>query len=296
MSNEVVIRRMKQTESAATVLVECGTRDGEPPAGVVRGPFCEFARTLPAEFLLQPLAAAADQHPAAATVVVDPCYWTPELPFQYELRLRGDDSVRRFALRRWYRVGTALQLSGRRVVLRGAAVAHPASGEATSDLLTAARRNAATLLTTSPTDDFCERASQQGVALVADLRMAPALSSVEAHRLAGQGAVLMAIVDAAQLEAAGQTLRNAGVMVALASSHSVAAIDDSLLQQCDAFAVELQSGELPSAAFAACARPVLVVRRGVDGADVAAARVAADALQAELAPGFDFAGYFVETR
>ena len=64
----------------------------------------------------------------------------------------------------------------------------------------------------------------------------------------------------------------------------------------DAFAVELQSGELPSAAFAACARPVLVVRRGADGADVAAARVAADALQAELAPGFDFAGYFVETR
>ena len=49
--------------------------------GVLRGPFCETARTLPAEFPFHAMLPA--KRPAAEAVVPDPCFWSPELPHFY---------------------------------------------------------------------------------------------------------------------------------------------------------------------------------------------------------------------
>jgi hypothetical protein len=55
--------------------------------GTLRGPFCESARTLPAEFPFYALLAA--QRPAAEAVVPDPCFWSPELPHLYRADLEA---------------------------------------------------------------------------------------------------------------------------------------------------------------------------------------------------------------
>jgi hypothetical protein len=49
--------------------------------GTLRGPFCERARTLPAEILFRDLGPA--QSGLAEAIVPDPCMWTPDLPHVY---------------------------------------------------------------------------------------------------------------------------------------------------------------------------------------------------------------------
>lgn len=50
--------------------------------GTLRGPFCERARTLPAEFKFHDLGPASPGH--AKAIVPDPCTWSPELPHLYQ--------------------------------------------------------------------------------------------------------------------------------------------------------------------------------------------------------------------
>ncbi len=49
--------------------------------GTLRGPVCDLARTLPAEFAFRSMPGAAP--PAAEAYVPDPCVWSPELPHVY---------------------------------------------------------------------------------------------------------------------------------------------------------------------------------------------------------------------
>jgi beta-galactosidase/beta-glucuronidase len=62
-------------------------------SGCLRGPFCETAHTLPAEY---PLVRLAGQNSAAEAIVTDPCAWSPELPHLYRVEveaIRGDAVV-----------------------------------------------------------------------------------------------------------------------------------------------------------------------------------------------------------
>lgn len=68
--------------------------DGHAPVtlyGTMRGPYCELARTLPAEFAFRDL--APQQPGVAQAIVLDPCTWSHELPHVYqvdvEARQRG---------------------------------------------------------------------------------------------------------------------------------------------------------------------------------------------------------------
>jgi hypothetical protein len=43
--------------------------------GLITGPYCAYARTLPATYPIR----------SGQVSIVDPCYWTPELPFLYQI-------------------------------------------------------------------------------------------------------------------------------------------------------------------------------------------------------------------
>ena len=61
--------------------------------GEVRGPRCKFTRTLTSTFELR----ASDGGPwlMATANIIDPCFWSPELPFVYEVHveLRNGDEI-----------------------------------------------------------------------------------------------------------------------------------------------------------------------------------------------------------
>jgi hypothetical protein len=95
-------------------------------AGTVSGPVCPYAQTLPASFAL------SDRGPGTAllaeALVCDPCFWTPQLPYLYqvvvELR-RGAQVIERaqrpFGIRRLGAQGRNLIFERKRWVLRGIA-------------------------------------------------------------------------------------------------------------------------------------------------------------------------------
>jgi hypothetical protein len=63
---------------------ELGAAVGDEPfilRGTLRGPYCEKARTLPAEFPFRDLSPARPL--TAEAVVPDPCLWSPDLPHLY---------------------------------------------------------------------------------------------------------------------------------------------------------------------------------------------------------------------
>ena len=56
--------------------------------GLLRGPFCEKAHTLPADYPLVALS-GADIGAVAEAVVTDPCSWSPELPHLYRVEVEA---------------------------------------------------------------------------------------------------------------------------------------------------------------------------------------------------------------
>ena len=81
-------------------LVVRARAEGDALRGHVTGPFCDRAQTLPATLPLRAIE-HGDQLLAEA-VVPDPCFWTPELPFQYRVQIEiGDEKFEEMiALRR----------------------------------------------------------------------------------------------------------------------------------------------------------------------------------------------------
>ena len=78
----------QQTEETATLRVGCqALPDGASLRGAVRGPFCRYARTLAADFPVDP---------AGVSVITEPCYWTAILPGKVDARCSaGHDSNQR---------------------------------------------------------------------------------------------------------------------------------------------------------------------------------------------------------
>jgi hypothetical protein len=100
------------TDMEARVIARWAGEDetGDPVvlSGTMRGPYCETARTLPAEFLFRDLGREAQ----AEAVVSDPCMWLAEMPHLYHVDVvarcgervvaeyRGEIGLRRLAPRR----------------------------------------------------------------------------------------------------------------------------------------------------------------------------------------------------
>lgn len=85
------------TDSHATVFVRPNLSEFEPSwrlSGRLHGPRCLYARTLPADSPVEDQ--GSDPAPLAKIEVHEPCYWTPELPYLYELTLsvaNGDREI-----------------------------------------------------------------------------------------------------------------------------------------------------------------------------------------------------------
>jgi hypothetical protein len=203
--------------------------------------------------------------------------------YDVEVELRGakgrsSASVWPLGLRRVESRGGSLLVERRRTVLRGAALQSADEG-----LLRAARAAGAAIVLRHPQDAVLRQASEIGVDIVADMRGAAA----HAQALAWQPAVVLAIVDASQA---------ANPWPGVAACQAVSAAEilaPTLAPWARVVAFELDPGERPPAWARDCGRPVVAIRRDQPYADMAAARAACDRLQAELAPEFDLAGYFV---
>lgn len=97
-------------------------------SGILVGPECSTAATLPTTVSLVDQGAVEGQPPLARGVCTEPGFWTPELPNLYRAEVtlrRGDDVVasgrRMIGLRRLGVKGRSLSLDGRRYVPRGVA-------------------------------------------------------------------------------------------------------------------------------------------------------------------------------
>lgn len=290
MALELVTHLHAATDSEAVVqILPIGGDLPEGLAGTLVGPKCTYARTLPSEFAMETLTLNGAHR--SKVLVTEPCYWTPELPFLYTLRAHWNDAAghaqeRDFVVgfRRLAPRGASLYWDSSRVVLRGARVEL-----LQDDMVDPVRAADVALIVPRPTNDQCDLADRTGVALIADLRQGPH-DVDELHRLSTRPAVAMLFVDQRRITA--DSIRQLAPRVLLA----VDATDGQPpASWCDAIVFELDGdATLPERAVGA-GKPVIAIRRGVAYADFHEARAACDRLQADLAPQFDLAGYFVAT-
>lgn len=257
--------------------------------GTLDGPYCTAARTLPTQFALR-TGIDSTAHAFALAQVTDPCFWTPALPFLYRLDIEAtlaDHPMRIDAivgLRRWECEGPNFKLERKRVVLRGIEIPHTALPR-----ISDARAVASALVVRHPNTEICEAADREGVAIVADLRGAGTGLPDELRLYAWHPSVMIAIVEEVGDDYVRHSL--APLLAKVVGARDAAAPADS--DRYDLFAAEFAAGERPPAWLATCGKPVIAISRGVAYADFYEARTACDRLQADLAPEFNLAGYFV---
>lgn len=260
-------------------------------AGTVSGPFCQYSRTLPARVAL------VDQGPGAAllaqAIVPDPCFWTPDLPFLYEVDVQFRPCApprpsplpigkRTVGIRPLGVRGNRLVLEGKSWVLRGGLA------ESAGDFpLTAWHDAAAAMLVLDPDDALCAEASRVGVLLLAELNPRPDHLLTELRRLSGHAAVGFAILPAAT-KLDDELRQAAGSMILV---QRIEAERPSAIVHW-AQAVICPADDL-AAALGDCRLPIIASRPLGEPGTVLDVRAACDRLQRDLVGRGDFAGYIV---
>ncbi|QDS98081.1 hypothetical protein [Adhaeretor mobilis] len=253
-------------------------------AGSMRGPRCRFAKTLPSMFSVKERGLDSKSK-FIELLVTDPCYWSPQLPFYYDLELTvelADGSSQTLqhslGLNRWECFAGQLRLEGRRTVLRGGAVE-------TFDV-SAARETGIAAMTQKHEGGFLREASEAGIPLIVDLREWNGDLSQRLAPLSWYPTVTFTVLDGSQTPGPLNGMK-------LAQAVGADATETALASWASAVLVELHPGERPPSWLRDCGRPVLVRQLLEETVSLADIRQQCDALQARLAPEFDFAGYFV---
>lgn len=294
MNDQIEIILGEATDSHAHLYVRASV-DAKQMSGMTGslvGPECRYARTLPSSYSLSPMATTTGL--LAELVIPDPSFWTPEMPLLYRLDMQlrstaGETHAfsRLVGIRRWGVDRATLRLDGRRTVLRGVnAGLHDLTGEQ----LVEAHAEQLTLIAHQPGAAICEAASRIGVALVTDLRGLDDRSAVirELVRASHWPAVLMALIEVSQV-AGDQPLPTGLVMV-----HPLDTSNGEMASWTDGVLVATDPPHSLPDWLTEVDKPVLAIRRGPPDICLATVRQACDRLQADLAPRFDLAGYFVE--
>jgi hypothetical protein len=259
-------------------------------SGQLHGPLCRHARTLPASAPLQDLGPGPSL--VARALLTDPCFWSCDLPATYqltvELRERGqrvETCVRMFALRDLAVRRRSFYWEGRRWVLRGVRY-EACPGQAWSEW----RERSAAAVVQCPDDVLCREASLEGVLLVARIDSAYGELLAQLRRLAQWPAVGVVVVDAA-VEEAGAWRR--------AAPHVLLACGD--VERADRIPPWAQVALAPAERLvdprfysSGPVVPLVATRSATAAGSLAEARAACDALQRDLAPSGDFAGYVVD--
>lgn len=279
------------SESVAEARLDARSSSGVASiSGRLRGPYCEYARTLAADFPFANTEPAEGGTAAATAGVYDLCCWSPAMPFQYELQAQvclddgtTEELLTRVCLRQWHVDGPSFRLQRKRTVLRGAALA-----ESVADIESAHRAEACLLLN-DPTEAVCSEADRLGVGLLANLTAIREEWIEVSRRLDWHDSVLLTVVTPEQAASDYRPERSFVAVIARMSDEQAKVLGC----RPDAVVFEVPLGETPPLWAIECGLPVLAIRPGVGCDDAAEARAASDRLQAELAPEFDLAGYFV---
>jgi len=289
------------TDAAARLYVRLSSAQlGEPWTdvrlrGVVRGPRCRYARTLPASVALAPRDHSG-RDIAAQAYLPEPCYWTPKLPFVYDVSFElaregqvlweGEATV---GLRRLGARGGHLWMEGRRYVVRGGRC------EPQCELpCDAWHEEAAAMLMCQPPEAVCRAATDGGVLIVARVGGDRAAIEVELRRLAQWASAGIAIVE--PVEQLPAEIRSVAPNLLLAESRDefpreplAAWAHLALWRTCDlhsSMADPITTRQPAYPIIALAPEPESIVR-------IDTVRSACDTLQRRLTPWGDFAGYLV---
>lgn len=264
--------------------------------GILRGPLCDLAQTLTTEVPFRATAAASGTDSGSLLVealIPDPCCWTPELPMRYEVDLqlwRGESLVskssRTLGIRPFGARGRDLILDHRRWVMRGICQ----RGDLTNQQqLDGCREAVAALYVDKLDDELLEMASRTGVMLVVALPSQDEETlAAELRRLTHWPAVAIVALEAepeADLRRVAPNLLLAQLVSGDTAPNTAEWADIVMIESEDTQQIGESSGGY--------SLPVMALRRGDPFMGLPDARKACDALQRDLAPFGDFAGYLV---
>lgn len=283
------------TPQRATLYVRV-SREGLPDdctlRGIVTGPECEIAATLPSKAGLRDL--GAGESLLASAALPDPVFWSAKLPARYRVQVelcRGEEVLAReerlVGLRALGGIGTDLRQEGKRIVLR---MVH--RGEAPQLEVAAWREHSASMIAMLPSDELCDEASRIGVMLTVLVQGSADEAASQLERLARHAAVAIAVVDG-NLDTPAERLHNAAPNILLFQPMS----PDEGIWRPAPWAQGIMTPIMQPASFAlaasSCQLPILAARPFGATDDLAAARAACDDLQRDLAPYCQCAGYIV---
>jgi hypothetical protein len=259
-------------------------------SGVVRGPRCLHAQTLPTVSRLIDLGPGATL--LARATVVEPVFWSPDLPAIYDVTVklhRGGEIVatsqREVGLRALGVRGNGLWLDGKNYVPRGVSVA-----SATAELPRAWHDAPAMYVTDDRNLESLAEASQWGAMALVEVTVPPGEVATRLRELARYPAVAIAAL-AEELPAdfnkkvvcpnllLAQQLNPEGLPATAAWS------DLLVVDYRDAASLRELRGNVDG--------PIIVRRRLPSPLDLSESRAACDALQREAAAAGQFAGYLV---
>jgi hypothetical protein len=273
---------------------------GAELTGTVHGPISRRARTLPSRFTLRDLGmdpGTAPRHSRLGeAILLDAAYWLPQLPNVYEVEVRlrlgcGTDihEKRLLGICPLASRGRDLVLAGRRWVLRGSrCTAEYVTDEA---VWHGFRDTSTAIVVDQPDDVLCERASREGVLLVASLvtlRDSWSTCARELDRLARWPAVRFAIlpVDVPEEDLGLQRFGNMILAQRVPAGRAARPAPWARVLLCEGTDVDglvqcAGGGSVPVVAFRPAAQPE----------SPRSVRAGCDRLQRDLAPLVDLAGY-----
>lgn len=275
--------------SPAAARIYVRMRLPSPPAvdrlrGEITGPFSRYARTLPATTRFE--AVVRSQDVLAETVLIDPCFWTPGLPYLYRVRLSLESSgqdrwsdERTFGIRRLGVRGRQFVLDGKTWVLRGGTV-----HDTTRFDWNAWREQDLVAFVNEPEEAFCVEADQRGVLLAAKASATGRDLERSLRRWQRHPSVGLVVVpaEAANHAQFGDAPSNWIIASDVEGREQPPPWADALV--CKASFLEQASG---------VTRPVIAVRSASRPIAAAAIRSECDRLQRDLAGQSQFSGYLV---
>ena len=287
MIDGVSVQLREATESSVRVTLAASGDVDLSGEWELYGPRCEYGRTLASTFR-----GRATEAGGVEFLVTEPCYWSPAMPFLYELRLTdslADGEAHIFGLRQLIAHGRNLRLGGERIVLRGAC------SQALDAAAASRAHNSECAVALSATDEFqFSAASRLGAFVLLDATRFDGDLGTLLERVSWQPGVAAVTLSRERLRSARElSVKAAGVLLAQKFDSLDWGDAHSLASGAAVIVAMLADDERPPAWMAACGRPVVAIRRGAAYADFEQARIGCDRLQAELAPEFDLAGYFV---